>query len=72
VVAGRLATTRQILIYSVLLVPTSLLPWALGYAGALHGVVALTGGAFFVALALRLHRSQENDRLAAQRLGALG
>ena len=30
VVAGRAATTRQILIYSVLLVPISLLPWALG------------------------------------------
>src|SRR5277367_1954798 len=30
VVAGRTATTRQILIYSVLLVPISLVPWALG------------------------------------------
>ena len=68
VVAGRLATTRRILIYSILLVPTSLLPWALGYAGTLYGVVALACGAFFLALALRLHRGPENDRLAAQRL----
>jgi protoheme IX farnesyltransferase len=68
VVAGRAATTLQILIYSVLLVPTSLLPGALGYAGALYGVVALASGAIFLVLALRLRRSQENDRHAAQRL----
>jgi protoheme IX farnesyltransferase len=68
VVAGRAATTLQILIYSVLLVPTSLLPWALGYAGALYGVVALASGAVFLALALQLHRSQQSDRQAAQRL----
>ena len=68
VVAGRAATTLQILIYSVLLVPTSLLPWALGYAGALYGVVALVSGAVFLALVLRLRRSQQSDRQAAQRL----
>src|SRR5262249_22743784 len=34
VVAGRAKTTRQILIYSSLLFPVSLLPWALGFAGA--------------------------------------
>ena len=68
VVAGRAATTLQILIYSVLLVPTSLLPWALGYAGALYGVVALAGGAVFLALALQLRGSQQSDRQAAQRL----
>src|ERR1700752_106548 len=68
VVAGRAATTLQILIYSVLLVPTSLLPWALGYAGALYGVVAVASGAVFLALALQLRRSQQSDRQAAQRL----
>ena len=40
VVAGRAATTRQILIYSVLLVPISLLPWALGFAGTIYGATA--------------------------------
>src|SRR4051812_1377899 len=68
VVAGRAATTLQILIYSILLVPTSLLPWALGYAGALYGVAALAGGAVFLALALQLRGSQQSDRQAAQRL----
>ena len=36
VVAGRTATTRQILIYSVLLGPISLLPWVLGFTGAIY------------------------------------
>src|SRR5258708_2339191 len=68
VVAGRAATTLQIVIYSVLLVSTSLLPWALGFAGTLYGVVTLACGATFVVLALQLRRSQESDRQAAQRL----
>jgi len=68
VVAGRAATTLQILIYSTALISTSLLPWALGYAGSLYGVVALASGAVFLALALQLRRSPESDRHAAQRL----
>src|SRR5882672_9193643 len=35
VVAGRVATTRQILVYSALLVPMSLLPWVQGFAGTI-------------------------------------
>ena len=54
VVAGRAATTRQILIYSVLLLPVSLLPWALGFAGTIYGATAVVCGAIFVALALQL------------------
>jgi heme o synthase len=68
VIAGRAATTQQILIYSVLLVPTSLLPWASGYAGALYGVVALACGAMFLVLALQLRRGRESDRQTALRL----
>jgi heme o synthase len=68
VVAGRAATTRQILIYSVLLVPISLLPWALGFAGTLYGATALVCGTIFTALALRLHRSRGTNRQAAHRL----
>ncbi len=68
VVAGRAATTRQILIYSVLVPPTSLLPWALGLAGAIYGVAAVAGGALFVGLALRLRRAGVFHRRAAHRL----
>ena len=52
VVAGRAATTRQILIYSVLLVPASELPWVLGFAGTLYGAIAAICGAVFLLLAL--------------------
>ena len=68
VVAGRAATTRQILIYSVLLVPISVLPWMLGFAGALYGATALVCGTIFVGLALRLYRSRGTNRQAAHRL----
>ena len=68
VVAGRAATTRQILIYSVLLLPVSLLPWALGFAGTIYGATAAICGALFIVLALQLSRSGEADRRAAHRL----
>jgi protoheme IX farnesyltransferase len=68
VVAGRAATTRQILIYGALLVPISLLPWALGFAGTIYGAVAAVCGALFVVLAWRLRRKSAADRRAASRL----
>ena len=70
VVAGRAETTRQILIYSILLFPISLLPWALDFAGAIYGATAALCGAIFIALALRLVRSSEADRRPAHRLFA--
>ena len=68
VVAGRAETTRHILIYSVLLVSISMLPWALGFASTIYGAAAVICGAIFVVLALRLGRSSEADRRAAYRL----
>ena len=70
VVAGRAATTWQILIYSVVLVPISVLPWALGFAGMIYAATAVICGAIFVALALRLRRSGDADRRDASRLFA--
>jgi heme o synthase len=70
VVAGRAATTRQILIYSALLAPISVLPWLLGFAGPIYGATAVVCGGIFVVLALRLHRSSKADRKAAHRLFA--
>jgi protoheme IX farnesyltransferase len=68
VVAGRAATTLQILIYSVLLLPVSLLPWALGFAGTIYAATAAICGAVFAALAFRLHSSAGADRRDASRL----
>ena len=67
-VAGRTATTRQILIYSGLLVLASELPWMLGFAGAIYGVIVAICGALFLLLAYQLNRSIEADRRAAHRL----
>jgi protoheme IX farnesyltransferase len=68
VVAGRAATTRQILIYSGLLALASELPWMFGFAGTVYGAVAAVCGAIFLLLAGQLNRSTRNDRRAAQRL----
>src|SRR5260370_9676327 len=40
VVAGKWETKRQILIFTLLLTPTTVLIWPLGYAGAIYGSVA--------------------------------
>jgi protoheme IX farnesyltransferase len=68
VVAGKAATTRQILIYSGLLALASELPWVLGFAGTVYGVIAAICGALFLLLALQLNRSTGADRRTAHRL----
>jgi protoheme IX farnesyltransferase len=70
VVAGRTATTRQILIYSGLLVLASELPWGLGFAGAIYGAIVAISGALFLLFSLRLNMSTAADRRAAHRLFA--
>src|SRR5215475_464650 len=49
VVAGPQETRRQILLYSIVLIPVGALPWLLGYAGLAYGVAALALGALMVA-----------------------
>jgi heme o synthase len=68
VVAGRAATTRQILVYSGLLVLASELPWALGFAGAIYGAITTICGALFFLLAFELNKRIGADRRAAHRL----
>jgi protoheme IX farnesyltransferase len=54
VVAGAAETRRQILLYSLSLVPIGAAPWLLGYVDAVYGVVSLLAGAAMVWLAWRL------------------
>jgi protoheme IX farnesyltransferase len=54
VVAGKAATQRQILIYTLLLVPMAVSLWPLGFAGWTYGLVAVATGAIMIMLALRL------------------
>jgi protoheme IX farnesyltransferase len=72
VVSGRAETRRQILLYSLLLVPIGAAPWLLGYAGALFGGTALATGFLIVALAWRVMRSTDlgSGERAAMRLFA--
>jgi protoheme IX farnesyltransferase len=58
VVAGAEKTRAHILAYTLLQLPISLLPWALGFAGAAYGAAALALGAGFVHHALRLRRER--------------
>jgi protoheme IX farnesyltransferase len=70
VVAGREATTRQIVLYSAVLAVAGTSPWLLGYRSAIYGVTAILAGALMVLLAARLFREQEGSgtRRAAMRL----
>jgi protoheme IX farnesyltransferase len=70
VVAGRRETKRQIVIYSALLMATSVLPWALGFAGAIYGAIAVAFGSVMILLALRLRRSCIAEQQAACHLFA--
>jgi protoheme IX farnesyltransferase len=54
VVAGEKETRKQILIYSVLLLPLSVLPWWVGGTGAVYGVGAAVLSLVFLAFALRV------------------
>jgi len=54
VVAGAKETRRQIMIYTLLLVPLSLVPWFIGFSGAVYGIAALVLDAGFLACAVRV------------------
>jgi protoheme IX farnesyltransferase len=72
VVAGPDETRKQIVIYSALLVPLAVVPAFMGFAGALYALVSIMLGAFFLALALNVHRVREGrdaDRAAKQLFG---
>jgi protoheme IX farnesyltransferase len=56
VVAGQAETRRQILIYSLILVPATLALAGLGVVGPAYWVPAAVLGLLFVALAVRLSR----------------
>jgi heme o synthase len=70
VVAGRSATANQILVYSLLLLPVSILPWALGFTEGVYGAVAATSGTILIVLAAQVRRSRGVNQHAAHRLFA--
>ena len=71
VVAGRRETKRQILLYTTLLVPLTLLPSALHATGAVYAALAAILGAMFIVCAWRVWREPEGqaDRAAKAMFG---
>jgi protoheme IX farnesyltransferase len=61
VVAGARATRRQVILYTVILVLTSLLPWALAYTGPIYGAAAAVLGAGFLWAAWRVLRDEQDE-----------
>lgn len=68
VVAGERATRFQILVYTLLLVPASLAPVALGLSGLLYGVAALGLGGLLLRHAVTVWRD-DTDRSARPMFG---
>ncbi len=68
VVAGPAETRRQILIYTLLLVPLSFAPLALGTAGLAYGAAATAVGAYLLWLAAQIVRTK-SDRAARRMFG---
>ncbi len=68
-VAGREATKRQILLYTALLFPIGLVPWAIGAAGAIYGLsAAVLGGLFLISAVAVLREPDAAGDKAAKRM----
>jgi protoheme IX farnesyltransferase len=60
VVAGPKETRRQIVIYTLLLVPLSLVPWMIGFSGTVYGLAALMLGGGFIASVWRVAADRQD------------
>jgi len=68
VVAGEMATRRQILLYTLILVPLGVAPFVFGYGGPMYGAAALASGAIMLALAFRVYRERSPAETASRQL----
>ena len=68
VVAGEAATKRQMLVYTLLLLPLSVLPTLLGATGTLYLASALALGLVFTGLALAVLREPPGQHRQAKRM----
>jgi protoheme IX farnesyltransferase len=58
---GARKTRRQVLLYTILLVPLTLLPWAFGFSGLPYAGVAAALGAGFLHHAVRVWRDRQDE-----------
>ena len=70
VVSGDASTRRQILLYTLILVPLGVTPWVFGYTGALYGVTAIVTGAIMVMLSWQVFRESRPAERASRNLFA--
>jgi protoheme IX farnesyltransferase len=61
VVAGAKETRRQIVLYTLLMVPFTLLPWWLGYSGPVYGLSATALNIGFLVSVWRLARDRQDS-----------
>jgi protoheme IX farnesyltransferase len=61
VVAGARETRRQILLYTLVLVPLTLAPWLVGFSGAVYAAAATILGAAFIALSVAVLREAQDE-----------
>ncbi|MBV8578822.1 MAG: protoheme IX farnesyltransferase [Acetobacteraceae bacterium] len=61
VVAGAKETRRQIVLYTLLLVPVSLVPWAMGFSGQVYFWAAVALGIGFLVSSIRVLRDQQDS-----------
>ncbi|APG63548.1 protoheme IX farnesyltransferase [Sphingorhabdus lutea] len=57
VVAGQKTTRNQILLYSIILTPFVIAPWALGYTSYIYGAASIILSAIFLFLAVQIWRN---------------
>ena len=69
VVAGEKSTRRQIFFYALIMAVAAILPWPLGYAGALYGWTAAILSVLFVILSFQvgMRRAGESDRMRPEK-----
>lgn len=60
-VAGAEATRRQILLYTLVLVPVAIAPALLGFGGAIYALVSTVTGLCMLALAIGIVRGRESE-----------
>jgi protoheme IX farnesyltransferase len=58
-VAGEAETRRQIVLYTLLMVPCAVAPYFMGFAGPVYGVVSAALSGFFLWLAISVYRQKE-------------
>ena len=58
---GARETRRQVMIYTIALVPVTLAPWFVGFSGAVYAAVALLLGAVFLVQSWRVLREPQDE-----------